>query len=131
MVWGPRQGPVAREECPDDVILRASHDGYAERFSGVHQRAVKLTADGSRVDGEDLFVPSDGDLLPSTVADEFAIRFHLHPSIKANRLTDGHGVMLMLPNREVWTFSAHEDRAELEESVYLSGPDGPRLPCRS
>src|SRR5207247_6716040 len=58
--------------------------------------------------------------------DEFVIRFHLHPSVKGNKLTDGHGVMLMLPNRDVWTFSAHEDRVELEESVYLSGPDGPR-----
>ena len=54
------------------------------------------------------------------------MRFHLHPSIKANRLTDGHGVMLMLPNREVWTFDAHEDRVELEESVFLAGSDGPR-----
>ena len=34
--------------------------------------------------------------------------------------------MLMLPNREVWTFNAYEDRVELEESVYLSGSDGPR-----
>ena len=34
--------------------------------------------------------------------------------------------MLMLPNREVWTFNAYEDRVELEESVYLSGTDGPR-----
>ena len=126
IVSGPMQVPVAREERPDAVIVRASHDGYTDRFSVVHQRAVKLLADGGRLDGEDLFVPSDGDLLPATVADEFAIRFHLHPAIKANRLTDGHGVMLMLPNREVWTFSAHEDRAELEESVYLSGADGPR-----
>ena len=34
--------------------------------------------------------------------------------------------MLMLPNKEVWTFNAYEDRIELEESVYLAGPDGPR-----
>ena len=34
--------------------------------------------------------------------------------------------MLMLPNREVWTFNAYEDRVEIEESVYLSGSDGPR-----
>ena len=34
--------------------------------------------------------------------------------------------MLMLPNREVWTFNAYEDRVDLEESVYLSGTDGPR-----
>jgi len=64
--------------------------------------------------------------LPQGAKDEFAIRFHLHPAIKANRLTDGHGVMLMLPNREVWNFDAHEDRVELEESVYLAGAEGPR-----
>jgi uncharacterized heparinase superfamily protein len=92
----------------------------------VHQRALRLSADGHRLDGEDLFVPVDSDLLPSDVPDEFAIRFHLHPTIKANKLTDGRGVMLMLPNREVWTFNAHEDRVELEESVFLSGTDGPR-----
>ena len=34
--------------------------------------------------------------------------------------------MLVLPNREVWTFDAYEERVELEESVYLAGPDGPR-----
>jgi len=39
---------------------------------------------------------------------------------------DSHGAMLMLPNREVWTFSAYEDRVELEESAYLAGTDGPR-----
>jgi uncharacterized heparinase superfamily protein len=43
-----------------------------------------------------------------------------------NRLADGHGVMLLLPNQELWTFSAYEDQAELEESVYLAGPEGPR-----
>ena len=34
--------------------------------------------------------------------------------------------MLMLPNKEVWTFNAYEDRIELEESAYLAGTDGPR-----
>ena len=60
------------------------------------------------------------------MSDEFAVRFHLHPSVKANKLTDGHGAMLMLPSRDVWTFNAYEDRVEIEESVYLSGADGPR-----
>ena len=58
--------------------------------------------------------------------DQFAVRFHLHPAIKASRLADGHGAMLVLPNRDVWTFNAYEDRVELEESVYLAGTDGPR-----
>ena len=34
--------------------------------------------------------------------------------------------MLLMPNKEVWTFSAPEDRIDIEESVYLAAPDGPR-----
>ena len=126
IVSGPKDNQVSREDRGDAVILRASHDGYADRFKVLHQRALKLAHDGSRLDGEDLFVATAGDMIPQDIADEFAVRFHLHPAVKANKLTDGHGAMLMLPNREVWTFNAYEDRVEIEESVYLSGSDGPR-----
>ena len=34
--------------------------------------------------------------------------------------------MLLLPNKDVWTFNATRTAVELEESVYLAGPDGPR-----
>ena len=36
-----------------------------------------------------------GDVIPSKVPDEFAVRFHLHPAVRANRVADGHGVMLI------------------------------------
>ena len=126
IVSGPQQIVIAREDRDDDIVLRASHDGYAEKFGILHQRSLMLTAATRRLDGEDAFLPAQGKALPQGAKDEFAIRFHLHPAIKANRLTDGHGVMLMLPNREVWNFDAHEDRVELEESVYLAGAEGPR-----
>jgi len=126
IIAGPANIQISREDRVDAVILRASHDGYADRFKVVHQRALKLSASGMRIDGEDLFVSTEGDMIPQNVADEFAVRFHLHPTVKANKLTDGHGAMLVLPNRDVWTFNAYEDRVELEESVYLSGTDGPR-----
>jgi uncharacterized heparinase superfamily protein len=32
----------------------------------------------------------------------------------------------VLPNREVWTFEALEDKVELEDSVFLAGNDGAR-----
>ena len=54
------------------------------------------------------------------------MRFHLHPAVRANRLSDGRGVMLTLPNKDVWTFFAPVDRVEIEESVHLAGRDGPR-----
>jgi uncharacterized heparinase superfamily protein len=126
IIGGPAQVTLTREDRWDSVVLRGSHDGYADRYVVIHHRALMLMADGSRLDGEDSFAPADGDTLPSSAHDEFAVRFHLHPSVKANRLTDGHGAMLMMPNRDVWTFNAFEDRVEIEESVYLAGTDGPR-----
>jgi uncharacterized heparinase superfamily protein len=85
-----------------------------------------LSTDGMRLEGEDIFLDADGEPRLRSTRDEFAIRFHLHPTVRATRLTDGHGVMLMTPNKEVWTFSAHHDRVELEDSVYLAGSEGPR-----
>jgi uncharacterized heparinase superfamily protein len=119
--------PVSRETRDDGaVLLRTAHDGYAKRFGIVHHRVVEIAADGNRIDGEDLFMPPDDSLLPADALDEFAVRFHLHPGVKATRQTDGRAVVLVLPNREVWHFDSHEDRLELEESVYLGGQDGPR-----
>src|SRR5580692_5021163 len=124
---GPTSVPIMRETRPDGgTMLRASHDGYASRFGIVHHRIVQIAADGNKIDGEDLFMPPDERLLPANALDEFALRFHLHPGVKATRLTDGHGVMLILPNKDVWNFSSHEDRVDLEESVYLGGQEGPR-----
>ena len=126
MLGGPNVVSVTREDRDDAVTLRAAHDGYADRFAIVHERTLMLAADGTRLDGEDVFLDADGGPQVRTAQDEFAVRFHLHPTVQATRLTDGHGVMLVVQNKEVWTFSAHEDRAELEDSVYLAGSEGPR-----
>ena len=126
MLGGPRKVAVTREDATDAIVLRAAHDGYADRFGIVHERMLMLAADGTRLDGEDVFLAANGGTQVRTGPDQFAVRFHLHPAVKATRLTDGHGVMLMTPNKEIWTFSAHEDRVDLEDSVYLAGSEGPR-----
>jgi uncharacterized heparinase superfamily protein len=122
---GPQRITVDRDRRDGTIVLRASHDGYAASFDVVHHRTLMLSADGRRLDGEDAFAPALGKELVAG-RDQFAIRFHLHPSVKANRLSDAHGAMMVMPNKEVWTFSAYEDRIDLEESVYLAGNDGPR-----
>jgi len=126
IVAGPSHVAVTREDRGDATLLRAAHDGYDQRYGVMHQRTVRLATDGGRLDGEDFFSPARGETLPAGKPDEFAIRFHLHPAVKASRLADGHSVMLMLPNRQVWSFTAYEDRVEVEESVYLASTDGPR-----
>jgi len=126
IVGGPTRVTVNREESPGAIALRAMHDGYATRFGILHERVLVLATDGMRLEGEDIFLDAEGEPRLRSARDEFAIRFHLHPTVKATRLTDGHGVMLMTPNKEVWTFSAYHDQVELEDSVYLAGSEGPR-----
>src|SRR5215467_8751969 len=46
MIAGPRNVAVAREELEDGVVLRASHDGYAEIFNVIHERLLMLSSDG-------------------------------------------------------------------------------------
>jgi uncharacterized heparinase superfamily protein len=122
---GPGAVHADRDES-GGLTVHASHDGYAARFGMLHERVLMLSADGRRLAGEDALAPARGDRLPRGVADRYAIRFHLHPGVRATRLTHRHGVMLMLPNRDVWTFEASAGEAEIEESVYLAGSHGPR-----
>jgi uncharacterized heparinase superfamily protein len=126
IVSGPTQITLERHNHSDASVLRTSHDGYEEPFGIIHHRMLTFLEDGRRLEGEDTFTLRNGSTVPQGSQDEFAIRFHLHPSIKANRLADGHSVMLMLPSRDVWSFDAHVDHVELEESVYLAGKNGPR-----
>ena len=126
VISGPRNISVTREDKPDGTVLTASHDGYASAFAAIHHRTLRLARDGRALDGEDSFTPAHGSALAAGKSDEFAIRFHLHPSIKANRLSEGRGVILLLPDRELWTFNSHGDAVDIEESVFLSGSDGPR-----
>ena len=125
VVSGPSQVESHREIVDNGVLLTASHDGYLDNYGLVHRRALLLSHDGTRLDGEDSVAPAPGGRIKVKDTD-YALRFHLHPSVKASRLSDARGVMLVLPNREVWTFEAPDDKVLLEDSVFLSGNDGPR-----
>src|SRR6266404_1098377 len=125
VVSGPATVESYREAVGNGVLLTTSHDGYLARFGVVHRRVLMVAHNGSRLDGEDTLSPAPGTRIKRKETD-YALRFHLHPSVKASRLSDSRGVMLVLPNRDVWTFEALDDKVELEDSVFLAGNDGPR-----
>ncbi|QOZ30534.1 heparinase II/III family protein [Bradyrhizobium sp. CCBAU 53421] len=122
---GPSNVESYREAVSGGDVLTASHDGYLSRFGVIHRRVLMVSQDGTRLEGEDQLTPAPGGRIKGSEAD-FALRFHLHPSVKASRLSDARGVMLVLPNRDVWTFEAMDDKVDLEDSVFLAGNDGPR-----
>lgn len=123
---GPSTVTVSRYEQDHETVLRAVHNGYAARFGIIHERFVSLSTDGATLEGEDVFLSAAGTELSPDAKDSFAVRFHLHPSIRASALADAHGAVLVLPNKDVWNLDTHADTVAVEESVYLAGPDGPR-----
>jgi uncharacterized heparinase superfamily protein len=125
IVSGPSEVESYREVVADGMLLSTAHNGYLARFGVMHRRTLMVAHDGSRLDGEDTVSPAPGRRIKGNDT-EYAVRFHLHPSVKANRLSDGRGVMLVLPNREVWTFEALDDNVDLQDSVFLAGNEGPR-----
>jgi uncharacterized heparinase superfamily protein len=125
IIGGPTNVECYREATGDGIMLIASHDGYARQFGLIHRRSILMSDDGTRIDGEDALEAVPGMTIRGG-DDDFALRFHLHPAIKASRLSDGRAVMLVLANRDVWTFEALDDRVDVEDSVFLAGSDGPR-----
>jgi len=125
IVSGPQDVENFREVVTNGELLTTSHDGYVARFGLIHRRVLMASPDGTRLDGEDTISPAPNARVRNNLTD-YALRFHLHPSVKASRLSDARGVMLVLPNRDVWTFEALDDRVDLEDSVFLAGTDGPR-----
>ncbi|MBX9710670.1 MAG: heparinase II/III family protein [Xanthobacteraceae bacterium] len=124
IVSGPTDVDSRRENLESGTLLTMSHDGYRKPFGLIHRRALMIAQDGSRLEGEDTLTRAQGGAFRGE--DDYALRFHLHPTVKASRLSDARGVMLVLPNRDVWTFEARDQKVELEDSVFLAGSDGPR-----
>ena len=125
IVSGPHNVDYFREVVTNGELITTSHDGYVPSFGLIHRRVLMTSPDGTRLDGEDSISPTPNARVRTRETD-YALRFHLHPSVKASRLSDARGVMLVLPNRDVWTFEALDDTVDLEDSVFLAGNDGPR-----
>ena len=112
---GKRRGPLnvtcKRGELEDEgIIVETGHDGYANIFGLVHQRALFLSPGGGNVRGEDRLIGTGGE--------QFTIRFHLHPRAHASMLSGGGGVLIKLGKKELWRFHSSTGEITLEESIY-------------
>ncbi len=120
---GPNHVPVAREENSEGTTVRASHDGYRRRFGLIHERTLTLQADGARLQGRDRLLPVRGveskDL-------NYAIRFHIHPSVTLVPIWEGLGVLLQTSAGAVLAFEAGGLPIDVEESIFFAAPEGTR-----
>lgn len=119
---GPRQVDVHREDDAAGSRVTAVHDGYLPDFHVLHERDIRLSGDGTVLDGIDTF-HAQGALQSDAT---YTARFHLHPSIRASQIRAGTALLLVCRDGEAWEFEAPGAEIRLEESIYLSDVYGHR-----
>ena len=123
---GPTRVDVDRRAEGDGTVITARHNGYAHRYGIVHERRLNLSNVGDRLEGIDSFLTRSGKPVGKSGKDAFAIRFHLHPSVRARESEDGRKILMELPGGERWEFEAGSLQVELEESILFTEARGSR-----
>ena len=105
------------------VLIDARHDGYRARFGLLHRRQLYVSAGGDDIRGEDSLAvetdPLTGHPKPAARTHAFAIRFHLHPGVRASLTQDASAILLRLAGGAGFRFLAKGAAMALEESIYF------------
>lgn len=120
IAFGPARVEVERRDEADGITLSARHDGYARRFGILHERRLRLSADGTSLEGRDRLVAA-GASVPRPA--ETVLRFHLHPAVQVGPGEGDGSTMLSLPNGARWRFSASSPFG-VEYGVFYGGAEG-------
>jgi uncharacterized heparinase superfamily protein len=122
-IVGRSQPPkFLREADATGTRLTAMHSGYAGRFGLLHERGLAVTEDGASVHGLDALIDADPKRPAGAVP--YALRFHLHPNVRAAIDPKDAAVTLDLPNGASWRFEVAGRRITLEDSVFFAAPGG-------
>jgi uncharacterized heparinase superfamily protein len=123
---GPANAQAALADQGDNLRIKGSHDGYMTRFGVSHARQILIAPNGLLISSEDKLSAPKGLTSPEgLIAGDYAIRFHLHPSVRAELAPDGRSVELTLRNGETWRISSNAPETTIEESVFLADERGP------
>ncbi len=123
ILFGPSNVPVSREETSERTTVVASHNGFQRRFGLMHERSLTLQADGTALRGKDRLVAFRGTAAKGA---NYAIRFHVHPSVALSSIWNGAGVELQTASGTKLTFEAGGLPIDVEPSLFFAGPEGPR-----
>ena len=126
IISGPTRVDVARRMEGGATLLAMRHNGYADRYAIIHEREIALSESGDRLEGIDSFKTPSGNPVGRGGRDGFAIRFHLHPTVRASRSEGGRNVLLELPDGERWEFHCDGLEVEVEDSILFSSTRGNR-----
>lgn len=135
--WPLRQAGANRAELvrstrsgrDGGILIETAHELYASRFGLTHSRSIYISSSGDDLRGEDVVSASKlgrARAAANARAPQAAVRFHLHPDIKATQSQGAKSILLVLPNRSGWLFDTAGGTVSLEESICLTETGQPR-----
>jgi uncharacterized heparinase superfamily protein len=125
---GPANAQGALADQGDNFRIKGSHDGYLADFGVSHARQFLIAPNALLISSEDKLSAPAGLKSPdgAMIGGEYAIRFHLHPSVRAEMALDGASVVLKLKNGEAWRIGSNAPETRIEESFFLADARGPQ-----
>ncbi|MEP4475051.1 MAG: heparinase II/III family protein, partial [Lentilitoribacter sp.] len=123
-VHGPKEIILEDLSNEEHMGIRASHDGYLSSYGLVHQRQVRLERDGKSLSGLDILETPDSVKKSTPVGRDIDIRFHIHPSVQLEQLTDG-SILLNTHDGDRWIFNATV-KPKIEQDIFFADVLGAR-----
>ncbi len=113
---GPGRVSARRQESPQGAWLEVSHDSWEAAWGVRHERLIYLDRGADELRGEDRLVPvrpsASSRMAPA------AVRFHLHPTVKASLARDRKSVLLQGPTTPGWWLRNDAQDVSIEHSVH-------------
>ena len=124
LVTGPDVTDCRRQEDGDTITVSARHNGYMLAFGIEHEREITLHAHGLLVGKDRLIFAHEG--RARSAHDDFALRFHLHPTLEASHGATIHQIKIRAQNGRTWIFNCPDLPIDLAESITFATADGGR-----
>ncbi|MGI9379708.1 MAG: heparinase II/III family protein, partial [Methyloligellaceae bacterium] len=130
LLRGPAEIEVKPMSNASELQVKASHDGYRNKYGIIFERFLSLGESGTVLKGEE-FLRSVDQKKTSEITSKWPFKwhFHIHPDVRVMRNENPHQVILELKNGERWLFES-ELAADLEESLHLATIREPRKSIR-
>ena len=124
LLTGPRLTDCQRQDEGETLTVTARHNGYELAFGIVHERSLTLQANGLLTGRDKLIFAHES--RARNANDDFALRFHLYPTLEASHTGTLHEIKIRAPNGRAWLFSCPDLPIDLAESITFATADGGR-----
>ena len=94
-------------------LIKASHNGFLKKFGILHERSLEYFVEKNKLIGTDKII-----LNKKLDSKNYAIRFHMDPSVKLTKTLNNKTILIEIENSG-WRFSSNCEIINIESGIYF------------